>query len=247
MNRAAPIRALALVLALTACNSAATLSQQQSPAYQARPELEEPVIRAADATLSEESIRVLLSTRVVIPGRAKLAVASLEGRSVTAAAHSWRGAPEFLQRRREHLDAFAASLRETGRLEETVHLPALMMERRPSYLRLREAAALMQANLLLVYEVQTQLIYDPRLLQKDQVKTHGVVDVLLVDVKTGAVPYADTFEATHVELEREGDANAYETRKRADHEVSRKVVALAAAGVRDFLRGVPAAPGAPRG
>jgi len=246
MSRAVPFRALALVLALAGCN-AATLSQQQSPAYQARPELQEPVIRASDAMLSEEAIRVLLSTRVAIPGRAKLAVAGLAGRSVSTAEHSWYAAPEFLQRRREHLETFVASLRETGRFEEIAHLPALMMERRPSYQRLREAAALMQANLLLVYEVQTQLVYDPRFLRRDQVKTHGAIDVLLVDVRTGAVPYADTFEATHVELQREGDADGFETRKRADHEASRKVVGLAAAGVRDFLRGLPAQPASPRG
>lgn len=228
MNRIVP-------LLLAGLAAGCGLQQQRSQEYLDRDVLDTPVLRPGNAMLSEEAIRLLLTTRVAVPEKAKLAVAALDHRSLKA--ERYGQAAEFLERRKEFLAAIENPLRETGRFVEIVHVPSLLIEKEPSLVRLREAAALMQANLLLVYQIRTQLIYDAHVFSKDEVKSQGAIDVLLVDVKTGAIPYTDTFEATQVEKEQKGDADTFETRKRADHLVSLQAVKLAVDGLKGFFAG----------
>ena len=61
------------------------------------------------------------------------------------------------------------------------------------------------------------------------------MDILLMDVKTGAIPYAETLETYHIEREKREDVNLFETRKRADNRVTLKVMKIAAQKLTDFF------------
>ncbi|MDF1563616.1 MAG: hypothetical protein P1V51_11270 [Deltaproteobacteria bacterium] len=235
---------LLLSLALLGgCAATSAGAQYHSPEYQAREVLSQPVIQAKDALLSEEAIRMLLSHRIVLPAKAKLAVVDLGHESIGGGGYYRANSAEFLQLKKEKLEAIEAPLEATGRFTEITHVPRLLHGGYTSLVRLREAAALMQADLLLVYQSRSQLVYDFNLFSKDEVRAHGSIEVLVIDVTSGAVPMADTFEAFHLEKGKKEDVDDFELKKRADRAVTFATLEAAVAGISDFFaRRAPATP-----
>ncbi len=227
---------LALALTCSACGTAGF--QARDPAYQARPVLTKSLIRSSEAVLSEDAIQALLTTRIQLPDDAKAAVFSL-GSEESADPHwNWR-ADEMLQNHRALLDSIENSLLASERFTEVTHLPSLLVPAEPSLVRLREAAALMQADLLVTYRTQSQMIYDFNLFSKDEVKAHAVIELMLVDVRTGVIAYADTQESFHIEKQRSSDADRFDTTKRATLIATQRAVEEVAVGLGEFVTELP--------
>ncbi|MEL6544744.1 MAG: hypothetical protein AAFQ82_08965, partial [Myxococcota bacterium] len=142
---------------------------------------------------------------------------------------------DFLQSRRRFVDRVEKPLLESKNVVEVAHVPRLMTGESPSLAQMREAAALMQAELLLIYRTRSQLITDHNVFSVDEIRSQAVAEVMLMDVRSGAIPYSQAFEANHVEAQSKNDASGYETRKRADLQVTDKVLNKMAEAVTDFL------------
>lgn len=221
---------------LSACSMAGM--QRHAEDYQKRPTLR-GMLRDATGSLTEEGIRKLLDSRVQLPDKAKLAVFPLshEGVQVFDLRSVTDGAPVgFLQSRRAFLDAVEQPLLKTGRFTEITHVPDLLLPPTLTLAKLREAAALMQADLLLVYATRAQLLtYYGNLFTKDAVKAFVSVELLLLDVRTGVVPYAETFEDIH-EIKKSGDWDMPDLQRRAEQEGLLKVLQGAGARMTHFFR-----------
>ena len=215
--------------------------QYASQQYQSRPEMTQSVVNSADAAISEEGIRTLLGSKVVLPEKAKLAIVCL-GQS-SSMGNSWRyGGSEYLESKSEYTEAVEAPLIGLGRFTEVTYMPGILLPEKPSLVKFREAAALMQAELLLMYRIDTQQIYDQHLFSKDEVRVHATMELALLDVRTGVVPLALTLDANHVEKEVKQDVEDFETRKRADKTATLLVMAQAAEKLKTFFAAaVPAA------
>ncbi len=223
---------LALLPILAAgCGSAGALHHDED--YRRREPLRASLLRDEKAMLPEEAIQRLLATRVPIPRRVKLAVVPLGHRGARL-----DDTPELdvIQARRELLDALEEPLQETGRFAEITHVPRALLPPEPSLTRLREAAALMQADLLLVYSTRAELVTIRYLFIPNEVKVHASVELFLVDVRTGAVPYADAHEAVHTELQSRSDDRVVETQRRGEKNATARVLGEAAAGLVRFFR-----------
>jgi hypothetical protein len=229
--------ALALMLACAACGTAGDLVH--SPDYRKRETLRTSLLKDDKALLTDEAIQKLLSSRIQLPEKAKLAVfpvSQITGRTE----EDWRATVtspvEFLQARKANLDALEAPLLATGRFVEITHVPSLIAPPELSITRLRETAALMQADLLLLYETRAELLtYYGTLFTKDAVKAYVSIEVLLLDVRTGVLPYAETFEAIH-EIKASGaDWNMPDLQRRAQIEGTQEVLRTAAAGLATFF------------
>ena len=136
-----------------------------------------------------------------------------------------------------YLEALEGPLAATGRFSEITHVPALMLPPDPSLTRLREVAALMQAGLLLVYSTESHIVtwVSPFLFSRDQVRVLASIDLILLDVRTGVVPYAETFHAEHLERERSKDLSIVETQRRAERKATLLVLGRAAEGLKRFM------------
>src|SRR5262245_14368516 len=157
------MRILISVIAFAAVGCSGAGSLYRSPEYQGRPSLNASLLKDERAVLSEDAIRTLLGSRIRIPDRAKLAVLPLghqgtHGEERGYGAYGFSREVEFPQERKAYLDALEKPLVETGRFTEITHVPAMMLPEEPSMTRFREAAALMQAELLLVYSTRSHLV-----------------------------------------------------------------------------------------
>jgi len=222
----------AVFLAAAGCGSAGALHRE--PEYRQREPLRASLLQDEKAMLSEEAIQRLLGARVHIPDRAKLAVHPLRHRGARLDAGE-AVELDVIQARRELLDALETPLQKTGRFSEVTHVPQALLPGEPSLTRLREAAALMQADLLLVYSTRAELVTVRYLFVPNEVKVHATVELFVLDVRTGAVPYADAHEALHTELQASTDDRVVETQRRGEKNATVKALGEAARGLAGFF------------
>ncbi|HKS17136.1 MAG TPA: hypothetical protein VJU16_07470 [Planctomycetota bacterium] len=226
------------LLGLVGCMNASAGDQYRSRDYQARPSINASLVKDEKALLSEEAIRALLTSRIRLPDKFKLAVLPLGHAGSFGDARwgiSFNRAAEFPQEKKAYLEALEAPLAQTGRFTEITHLPSMMLPTELTLTRLREAAALMQAEVLLVYSTQSHLVTWESIWVKDEVRALASLELLLLDVRTGVVPYAETFDDEHLEKEKSGDLSIVELQRRAERLATLKVMSKAAEGLKRFM------------
>lgn len=229
---------IAASLALAGCGTAGAMYSH--PSYRQRDTLQASLLKDEKAMLSEEAVQRLLSSRIVVPASGKLAVFPVDHRGAHGedwTGHSYVRPIEFIQAEKEFLTALEEPLLKTGRFKEISHMPRLLAPSEPSLTRLREAAALMQADLLLVYRTRSELVTSHGFLffSSDEVAVHSSMEFFLLDVKTCVVPYAETFDGLHVEKEAKGDKGIVDTQRRAEKLATLQVIRKASEGMVGFM------------
>src|SRR5206468_3591770 len=152
--RALCLRALALpilasILTLTGCmkslDKTSRLPAAASMEYLNRPAAPGTLFPTDEAVLGGANIEQILSSKVVLPTKARLVVLSFGPRP------SWNSWSEDLAEAERNLEQGALTkLQNCPRLAEVSLLPSLMVPQRQTIPYLREAAARFQAELLLV-------------------------------------------------------------------------------------------------
>ena len=221
---------LFLMLLSTGCSTAGEL--YHDAAYRERDLLQTSLMKPDNALIPEEGIQRMLKSRIEIPARAKLAVHAFPHRSLELG--GWTR-PEIMEARKEALEALEGPLQQTGRFSEITHVPRMLLPQDPSITRMREAAALMQADLLLVYATRSERATTVYVFVANEVKVATSLEVFLMDVKTGVIPFAETFEVIRtVKQSKEGDRLA-ETQRRAEREGIAESLRRTAGSLRAFL------------
>jgi hypothetical protein len=225
-----PLVAVA-ALALAACGKAAPKTAgdyYSSLEYQSRETLRQSLFRSDQDLLTNDEIEAILASKIELPRAAHLAVLRLGSQSEVL---SWA----FLAGPDNPLSALADS----PRLARVSWLPSLLVPERLTVPLLREAAARFQADLLLVYRTPCQRFEEYRLFGTDEARTYCVAEAILLDVRTGIIPFSG---AATKELEARQDAadvNLYETMKKAEAHATSEALAALAGDLVDFLEAAP--------
>ena len=227
----------ALLVTVAGCQSGLDKTSpvtMSSAEYQSRPAAAPSLFATDEAVLSGASIEQILSSKVVIPKKARLAVLQFGHRD------AWRWWSEDLSQLSQEVEAGSiARLQRSPRFSDVSLLPALMVPEKKSVSYLREAAARYQADLLLVYQTNGRVYNRPRFIGPDEVKARQVVEAILLDVRTGIVPFASTSPQEFTAKKAKDDFNFSETIAKAEL----KAVGLGLAKIADdlarFLEAVP--------
>jgi hypothetical protein len=152
--------------------------------------------------LSGPDIGRLLDEKVVPPAKARLAVVRLGPLYA-------RPAAEQAQAEQAATDDLLAGLRRSGRLTDVLVLPPLLTPQQATVPSLREAAARLQADLLLVYRTTRRSVRPAGVADEGQdARATYTVEAALFDTRSGVV--LDTALATESFVARRsaGDAVA---------------------------------------
>lgn len=111
------------------------------------------------------------------------------------------------------------------RVYDASYLPSILIPDQKTIPHLREAAARYQADLLLVYRSYCRSFERHRIFSADRTKAYCGVEAVLLDTRTGLVPFTsvalETFEAT----ENSADTNFRETMLKAQLEATANALA----------------------
>ena len=91
-----------------------------------------------------------------------------------------------------------------------------MISSAPNITSMRETAVRLQADLLLVFSVTSDLYYKYRVFSKDEAKAFATTECMLMDIRTALVPFSTIITRDHFAKKTDADANLEELRKRTE-------------------------------
>jgi ABC-type uncharacterized transport system auxiliary subunit len=181
------------------------------------------------AILSDEDVIRILQYRYIPEPQNKMAVMSV------ARGDGYYWSSELAQAAGEVQARLMAQLQQSPLVREASLLPDLLIPKGGSVGHYREAAARYQADLLLVYRAYFRTYEKSRIFSADTSKASCTVEAVLLDTRTGIVPYTVTISQDFTTSEQADDLSFYETRRRAEVTALGDALAAVAQGVVDFL------------
>jgi len=224
----------------------ASMPQQTVPAARAMADYEpnEPIATSLfpsdQAVMGDEAVSRILSSKLELPARAKVALMKFpdgEGNR-NYGRYYWRD-EEYLKLLQSQVDTLTQALQGSDQIAEVTPLPSLMIPSRVSIPVLREAAVRMQADLLLVFRVGSDIYSQYRTFAKDKVKAYSTCELVLLDVRTGLVPFARVVSRECLEVKQPSDLDLSETMRRARTMSAAEALKVAAEELVVFVKTVP--------
>lgn len=225
---------MACVVVVVIAGGCASPEYVSSADYRNRPTLGGSLFAEDQMVIADEAIGRILGSKIALPDKVRIAVMRFEG------PNRWAWWSEELSRLdAESVDSMMGKLRACERVADATVLPAMLLPVQRTVPHLRAAAARYQADLLLVYQTTTQTFERQRFLRSKEAKARCLVEVVLIDVRTGIVPFADTAVETFTAKKAPEDFNEAETMHKAELQALRQGLDQIADRLVPFLDAIP--------
>lgn len=229
-----PMRVL-LIAALSgvvaACTAPVSTLQRPDAYYAAEPlQATEASLFSGDAAvLSDAQIATILAYDYSPPELSRIALMPFGRELWSDWSEELAIASEAMQR--EVIDALRAS----PRIYDASYLPTILIPAQKTVPHLREAGARYQADLMLVYRSWCRSFERYRIFSADRSRAYCGVEAVLLDTRTGLVPFTsvayESFEAT----QNDADFNFRETMLKAQLQATADALATVSAEVVAYL------------
>lgn len=227
---------LAFILFATGCGGKyATVSQPRPDSYYQGLSMEADssgsgsLFSSDEAILSNEDVEKILEFRFIPQTLNRIAILPM-GQTY------WHGWSDELDRAGEAVqNALVEKLRRTPSVYDASYLPTLLVPEKKTIGHLREAAARYQADLLLIYKASFKTYEKYRLLSPDESKAYCNLEAVLLDTRTGIVPFTILVSRTYTAEKQKTEMNFYETIRKAQLSALENALAEVGNEVVDFL------------
>jgi hypothetical protein len=181
--------------------------------------------------LNDAQIEKIFATRIAVPDGAKLAVV----RYGRWPAGFW--SEESARLDQQSIDGLLAKLRAVKHVRAAQVVPEMLLPRQMDVPHLRETAARVQADLLLIYRPTSRSYGRSQFLKKDATRAYCTVEVALLDTRSGVITFTTRATENFAAEKSSGDMNAEETAARAEQEAVGRAMLRLGADVAAFLEG----------
>lgn len=202
--------------------------------YEQRPEMTQSLFASDTAVMSNETIDQILSSKVTLPDRAKIVVLNYGPRRV----RPW-WSEEISQLEMSAVSELTDRLEKCDRVAEASFLPSMLAPVDQSIPHFRETAARCQAELFLLYRSTHEVYRKHQVLKRDQVKSYCLVEAVLIDTRTGIVPFTTAVMHDYEARKESSDLNLSETIRKAELRATGQALAQVAEELTVFLEKVP--------
>lgn len=197
-----------------------------APDYQKKPQLRQSLINGSEP-LSEAAVQKILSSKVALPKSVNLAIVRLSDSSNEL---------DFQTIDQEIADKFYNKANWGGRVQSITPVPQVMIAKPVTLTSLRQAAALLQADALLIIKPVSYGDWKFQWFEKDKAKGITSLEVLLLDTRTSVVPFTQVItETAEVSKDKESDYSNYELMSRAKKASEAKALLQVAPAVQKFI------------
>ncbi len=235
---------LCLAPALVGCSTVGqqSIASSTDRAVEAKPPIVSSLFPSDQAVLGEDAVNRILSSKLELPRRAKVALLKFQDAESWGSRYYgpgyWRD-EEYLKVQQGQVDTLSRTLTASDQIGEVLPLPSLMTPRQPSIPLLREAAVRLQADLLFIFRVSSDTYSRYRLFEKDKVKSYSTCEVVVLDVRTGLVPFTRVLSRERMERKQSTDLDLAETMRRSEQASAMDALQSAAQGFVSFIQTIP--------
>ncbi|MBI5453963.1 MAG: hypothetical protein HY956_04990 [Deltaproteobacteria bacterium] len=198
--------------------------------------LEFSLFKSDQEVIGDEALNKILSSQVRVPKEARIAVLRLPGKH---GGYFYAWFESFQRMQQEYIDALTSKLSSSERVKKVTVLPSLVMPKEASVPVLREAAVRLQADLLLVFQVNSNIFSEYNFLEKDKAKAYSTCEAVLIDVRSGVIPLTSIVTKHNISIQEKSDADMNETRARAEKAAILSSLDVVGDKILDFLKAVP--------
>lgn len=185
--------------------------------------------------LSNDTINQVLSSQVELPTAGKVVVIRLNDPGLG------RWSAELAEMQQAAAEQLCHQLETSARVQQAMYLPDLLRPKSPGVPQLRAAAARCQAHLILVYNAYSRTFQKSRLFKADQMRSHCVVEAVLIDTRTGIIPFTTTAVESYEAQMQGDDYSTAEALWKAESLATAQALARIGHDVVAFLDALPAA------
>lgn len=210
----------ALLMAGCAASPQQNYHAQQS--YQEREEIKTSLFENDSSNISNEAAEEILKGRIALPSNARVGLLKLPSNSLGVRYYGydyWRS-ESYIDLQQQYVDVLTSNLLAATQIKNVVVLPSFMVGDNMSLSQMREAAVRMQAHILVIYNINSNIFQEYRIFRANRVKAFSTCEAALLDTITGVFPYTKVVTKKHLLEVIQSDSDMAETRKRAEIEAS---------------------------
>lgn len=185
------INLMALLL-IQSCSSSSTKSTYtQSAQYQKRKVIKKDYLNNKGKNLSAQEISGLLNKKINLKRPLKMAVVKLSHKNelhTNAMAFDQTSFQKSIITKANSAH-FKNIVKNSKYIQDVSLIPEFIMPKEDDFKSLRDVAALMQADLLLILKTNSYTDYDFNMTEKNKAKAIATIQAIVLDVKTGVIPF----------------------------------------------------------
>lgn len=208
---------LALLAALAACSTTAQTSQSLSAHgfQEYAPPITKSLFDDKSATISEENIQKILNGSYTLPQDLRVSLVKLESAQYLRN-YFWND-EEYLKSQQAYLDLFTSKFSQSDRVKKVSKIPDILISNNPTFTNIREAAVRTQSDIVVVYTINSDLYSKYKLFSKSDIKAFATTQLIILDVRTGLIPFSSIVTKEHLSKRQENELNDAEAANRIKH------------------------------
>lgn len=156
--------------------------------------------------LNQPEIDASLGAKLALPRPARLGIVGLNPRSL-----DWAGSEAVFRLERSGLEATISALRRCSRIGDAVVVPSIMLREKDTLPAFRDSAARCQLDLLLICSSRCVSYSEGKSKAHREKEGYCVIEVVLLDVKTGLVPFTRIAIEEYAAAPEDGDKAEWES------------------------------------
>ncbi len=207
-----------------------------------QPSLAHSLLNSDKVVLDEKAIETILSSRVVLPKKGHLAIMKFpgsEGGTLRDYGYDYWRSERYIETQHDYIDSLSTKMLKSYRIVAVTKIPSLLAPNDATIPILREAAVRLQADLLLAYRITSDIYQQYKMDGIDEVKAFSTCEAVLLDIRTGLIPYTTLVTKESVQVRQETDSDIFEIRRRAEKEAIKASLNLVSDELTEFLKSVP--------
>jgi len=227
---------IVLPVLLLSCVSAAEVSYEEPIRQEV---IEESLFSSDTEVLSNEAVQKILSGVISYSEQIEIVVLKIPntGNDIRYYGYYYWRTEEYMDVQEEYNRVMTDSFTGNGKIKVVKILPSIMIPKKMTIPNMREAAVRMQANVLIVYKIQSDIFEKFRLFQHSQIKAFATCEGFLLDTKTGIIPFSAVITKKYITEKIADDSSGIETKKRAEKEAIKLSPEELCIRINDFLSG----------
>jgi len=180
------------IVLLTACNTTRPLGNNPGSDFPSGDTLiTQSLFHDRASTISEENIQKILAGTYELPQQLRVTIVRLEP-TPQLKRYYWNywSDEQYLKTQQSYLDLFSDKFRQSARVTKLSIIPDLLISKSPSFTNIREAAVRMQADIVVVYAITSDIYSKYKLFSKSDIKAFATTQLIILDVRTGLIPFS---------------------------------------------------------
>ena len=227
---------ISIVILISSCDTGKQAAYSSNQGYGTEDTLiTQSLFNDKAATISEENIQRVLDGSYKLPQQLRVAIVKLESLSQRRNYWYYWNDEQYLKTQQSYLDLFTNQFKRSSRVTKTFSIPDVLVSRSPSFTNIREAAVRMQADIVVIYSIASDLYSKYKAFSKPDIKAYATTQLIIMDVRTGLIPFSTISTKDSLSQKKKEELENAEAASRVQNEAVLATITEIGGKLTDFL------------